>query len=97
MCKSAPPPPSGFRGISGPNFHLADLTYAKIIFHALKYPHQAVNGVLFGPTPTPGAPISIVDAVPLQHYWTNLSPMMELGLGMVRSTPFLSFSLSCIC
>jgi hypothetical protein len=29
--------------------------------------------------------VEIVDAVPLQHHWTSLSPMMEVGLGMVRS------------
>ncbi|KAH9961775.1 hypothetical protein BC827DRAFT_1267441 [Russula dissimulans] len=66
-------------------FHLTDLAYAKIILHALKYPHQTVNGVLLGPTPTRGATISISDAVPLQHHWTNLSPMMEVGLGMVAN------------
>jgi len=79
------PHPSGYRGMSAPHFHLADLAYTKIILHALKYPHQTVNGVLLGPTPTPGATISIVDAVPLQHHWTTLSPAMESGLGMTAN------------
>src|SRR6266699_2963129 len=76
----------GYRGMSGPKFHLHDLAYTKVICHALKYPHKTVNGLLLGPHPAPDAPIDIVDAVPLQHHWTNLSPMMEVGLGMVRSS-----------
>jgi hypothetical protein len=70
--------------MSSPNFRLEDLAYAKIILHALKHPHQTVNGVLLGSPPSSGCVI-IVDAVPLQHHWTNLSPMMEVGLGLVRS------------
>jgi hypothetical protein len=81
------PSRSGFIGISSPNYHLEDLAYAKLILHALKYPHQTVNGVLLGHPPSSGI-VVIVDAVPLQHHWTNLSPMMEVGLGMVRSTFF---------
>ncbi len=94
----APRPPgipsrSGFIGISSPNYHLEDLAYAKLILHAVKYPHQTVNGVLLGHPPSSGI-VVIVDAVPLQHHWTNLSPMMEVGLGMVRSTFFsVPFSL----
>jgi len=71
--------------IPGPGFHLADLAYTKLILHTLKYPHQTVNGVLLGSRPTRGATISMVDAVPLQHYWTNLSPIMEVGLGMAAN------------
>ena len=82
---------NGFSGMSAPHFHIADLAYAKIVLHALKYPHQTVNGVLLGSTSTPGTTVSIVDAVPLQHHWTNLSPMMEVGLGLVRSPPFHHF------
>ena len=70
--------------MSGPIFRLNDLAYTKLICHALKYPHQTVNGLLLGQRPAPDAPIDIVDAVPLKHDWTNLSPMMEVGLGMVR-------------
>ena len=71
------------RGMASPNFRLEDLAYAKIILHALKYPHQTVNGVLLG-SPSSSSCVTIVDAVPLQHHWTNLTPMMEVGLGMVR-------------
>jgi len=67
-----------------PNYHLEDLAYVKLILHALKYPHQTVNGVLLGHLLSPGT-VVIVDAVPLQHHWTNLSPMMEVGLGMATN------------
>jgi len=77
--------PGGYRGMSGPNFNLNDLAYTKVICHALKYPHKTVNGLLLGHRPAPEAPIDIVDAVPLQHHWTNLSPMMEVGLGMTAN------------
>ncbi|KAI0276242.1 hypothetical protein BGY98DRAFT_987170 [Russula aff. rugulosa BPL654] len=61
------PHPPGYRGM---NYHLNDLAYTK-----------TVNGLLLGHRPAPDAPVEIVDAVPLQHHWTNLSPMMEVGLG----------------
>lgn len=77
-------PPRPIRVMAGPTFRLENLAYAKIILHALKHPHQTVNGVLLGSPPSSGS-VTIVDAVPLQHHWTNLSPMMEVGLGMVRS------------
>lgn len=76
------PHPPGYRGM---NYHLNDLAYTKVICHALKYPHKTVNGLLLGHRPAPDAPVEIVDAVPLQHHWTNLSPMMEVGLGQVRT------------
>jgi len=63
-------------------YHLTDLAYTKLVLHAFKYPRQAVNGVLLGPNPTAGAPVEIVDAVPLYH-WQDVSPRTEIGLGKV--------------
>ncbi|KAI9443677.1 UPF0172-domain-containing protein [Russula earlei] len=72
--------------MSSTKYHLTDLAYTKLILHALKYSHQNVNGVLLGSPPSaPGHPVLIVDAVPLQHHWTSLSPMMEVGLGMATN------------
>ncbi|KAH9974934.1 hypothetical protein BGW80DRAFT_1204411 [Lactifluus volemus] len=70
--------------MSSPAFHLSNLAYTKLIFHALKYPHQTVNGVLIGSL-SPSGTVEIVDAVPLQHHWTNLSPTMQIGLGMAMN------------
>jgi len=61
--------------------------YYKLFFHAAKHPHRSVNGVLLGKQnpPSPGGTVTILDAVPLLHHWTSLSPMMEIGLDLVRS------------
>src|SRR5277367_5898781 len=61
--------------------------YYKIFFHAAKHPHKSVNGVLLG-TQDPQHPrsaVEIADAIPLLHHWTSLSPVMEIGLDLVRS------------
>ena len=90
-----------FHVVSNPIFCLKDLAYTKLIVHALKYRHDTVNGLLLGQYSASDAPIDIVDAVPLQHYRTNLSPgyigeeevyTMDVGLGMVRFSPRLLLS-----
>ncbi|KAF8476323.1 hypothetical protein DFH94DRAFT_107987 [Russula ochroleuca] len=72
-------------------FRLNDLPYTKLIVHALKYPHETVNGLLLGQSK---ALVEIVDAVPLQHYRTYLSPgsigeaeanTMDVGLRMTTT------------
>lgn len=65
------------------SYTVSDLAYTKIILHALKHPHQPVNGVLLGSIPSSSA-VEIVDTIPLLHHWTSLSPMMEIGLDLVR-------------
>jgi hypothetical protein len=64
------------------SYVLSDLAYTKIIVHAFKHPHARVNGVLLGTIE--GKEVEVTDAVPLLHHWTSLSPMMEIGLDMVR-------------
>ncbi|KAI0262037.1 hypothetical protein BC834DRAFT_829342 [Gloeopeniophorella convolvens] len=72
--------------MSAPTFQFADLAYTKLVAHSLKHPHQPVNGVLLGTnSDSRDGTVDVVDAVPLQHHWTNLSPMMEVGLGMATS------------
>ena len=56
--------------------------YFKLFFHAAKHPHRQVNGVFLGSKN--GDAVEITDAVPLLHHWTSLSPMMEIGLDLVR-------------
>ncbi len=63
-------------------YRISDTAYFKIFFHAAKHPHAAVNGVLVGKQTSNG--VEIVDIVPLLHHWTSLSPMMEIGLDLVR-------------
>lgn len=57
--------------------------YIKLFFHLAKHPHQRVNGVLIGKELSEGV-VEATDAIPLLHHWTSLSPMMEIGLDLVR-------------
>ncbi|KIY67742.1 UPF0172-domain-containing protein [Cylindrobasidium torrendii FP15055 ss-10] len=57
-------------------YTFSDAAYLKLFFHAAKHPHATVNGVLIGTDD------AIFDAIPLLHHWTNLSPMMEIGLDL---------------
>ncbi|CAB0042671.1 unnamed protein product [Trichogramma brassicae] len=52
--------------------------YAKVLLHAIKYPHCAINGLLLGKYSN--GELSIVDAVPLFHISLHLAPMGELAL-----------------
>ncbi|XP_014213034.1 ER membrane protein complex subunit 8/9 homolog [Copidosoma floridanum] len=56
--------------------------YAKIILHAAKYPHCAINGLLLGKQK--GNELQIVDAVPLFHICLHVSPMSEIALTTVE-------------
>uniref|UniRef100_A0A1A9US59 MPN domain-containing protein n=1 Tax=Glossina austeni TaxID=7395 RepID=A0A1A9US59_GLOAU len=57
-------------------YKFTERAYAKMIFHAAKYPHLAVNGVLLG-TKDSG---EIVDAIPLFHQCLYVTPMAEVAL-----------------
>jgi len=55
--------------------------FCKIILHAAKYPHCAINGVLLAKSQTASSKeIEFVDAVPLFHICINLTPMAEIAL-----------------
>ncbi|XP_060535852.1 ER membrane protein complex subunit 8/9 homolog [Cylas formicarius] len=55
--------------------------FSKIILHAVKYPHCAVNGVLLAKGhAVSNKEIEFVDAVPLFHMSINLTPMAEIAL-----------------
>ena len=59
------------------------LAFSKIVMHAAKYPHCAVNGVLLG-TKTKGSETSIIsDSVPLFHINLTLLPPLEVALSQV--------------
>jgi hypothetical protein len=79
-----------------PTVSISAVAYYKLYFHAAKHPHQPVNGVLLGTQEKAGGLIEVQDAVPLLHHWTSLSPMMEIGLDLVRVLIFSSFSRVCV-
>lgn len=57
--------------------------YTKMILHASKYPHLAVNGVLLAEKDKSGKSLQIVDAVPLFHQCLYVTPMAEVALVQV--------------
>ncbi|KAJ7630327.1 hypothetical protein FB45DRAFT_1027566 [Roridomyces roridus] len=64
-----------------PQYIVSAQAYVKIVFHTAKHPQSSANGVLLGQEDSSGQ-ITIVDAIPLLHHWTSLSPMMEIGLDL---------------
>ncbi len=72
---------------SAVNFSLR--AYAKMILHAAKHPHCAVNGVLLVKLQPKGQkPVSqkldFVDVIPLFHQVEGLSPMIEVALSQIE-------------
>ncbi|XP_063535738.1 ER membrane protein complex subunit 8/9 homolog [Cydia strobilella] len=69
---------------------LETTAYAKIILHAAKYPHCAVNGVLLADATkirdgAKNQDLDIVDTVPLFHHSHYLSPMAEIALTQIET------------
>lgn len=62
-------------------FQVSSCAYVKMLLHAAKYPHNAVNGVLLAEKDRPdGKMWKVVDAIPLFHISLYLSPMAEIAL-----------------
>lgn len=59
--------------------------FAKLVLHAMKYPHATVNGLLLGRQSKPGGPLRLVECVPLFHLGHGLTPMLELALLQVTA------------
>nr|CAG4646530.1 EOG090X0C9C [Macrothrix elegans] len=64
---------------------LSKLAYAKIVLHAFKYPHTAINGILLASDGTSNQAVKYVDAIPLFHYNLGLAPMLEVALMQIDS------------
>lgn len=64
-------------------FTVSVKAYSKILLHACKYPHKAVNGVLISSSVGGSADAVIVDAIPLFHQCLGLAPMLEVALAQV--------------
>ncbi|BFG04612.1 ER membrane protein complex subunit 8/9 homolog [Drosophila madeirensis] len=62
------------------DYKISDRAYTKLIFHAAKYPHQAVNGLLLADKTSKGSLLEIVDAIPLFHQCLHVTPMAEVAL-----------------
>jgi hypothetical protein len=62
--------------------------YCKIMLHAAKYPHCAINGVLLAEEQKSkedkkGRGLFICDAIPLFHHCLHVTPMAEVALTQV--------------
>nr|CAG4636467.1 EOG090X0C9C [Eubosmina coregoni] len=64
---------------------LSKLAYSKIILHAFKYPHTAINGVLLANEGSSNQVLKYVDAIPLFHNNLGLAPMLEVALMQIDS------------
>ncbi|KAG0055836.1 ER membrane protein complex subunit 8 [Gryganskiella cystojenkinii] len=53
--------------------------YLKPLLHAAKYPTTSVNGVFLAEQGSN----KIVDAVPFFHFWSTLTPMLEIAMTQV--------------
>ncbi|XP_032682911.1 ER membrane protein complex subunit 8 [Odontomachus brunneus] len=67
------------------NVFFSPRAYCKIILHAAKYPHCAINGLLLGKQKIKDGrtDLYIEDAVPLFHICLHVSPMAEIALTLV--------------
>ncbi|XP_043641523.1 ER membrane protein complex subunit 8/9 homolog [Drosophila teissieri] len=65
------------------DYKISERAYAKLIFHAAKYPHQAVNGLLLAEKTSKGSQVEIVDAIPLFHQCLYVTPMAEVALMLI--------------
>lgn len=71
---------------------LTSQAYCKMLLHAAKYPHCAVNGLLVAEKTKEkkkdghSDPILCVDCVPLFHGTLALAPMLEVALTLVSLT-----------
>ncbi|XP_043280937.1 ER membrane protein complex subunit 8/9 homolog [Venturia canescens] len=61
--------------------------YCKVILHAAKYPHCAINGLLLAKqkskSDNKSSELVIEDAIPLFHICLHVSPMAEVALTLV--------------
>ena len=59
-------------------------TFSKMLLHAAKYPHCAINGILLAnKSNLDTKSIRCVDAIPLFHLHLTLSPMLEMAFQLV--------------
>lgn len=66
---------------------LTTQAYCKMLLHAAKYPHCAVNGLLVAEKhkkkDSPRDSVLCVDCVPLFHGALALAPMLEVALTLI--------------
>lgn len=71
------------------NIEIQCLALTKMVLHAARWSHHAVNGVLLGPASAEGSKdnssgLVIADAVPLFHQQLALAPMLDVALTQIE-------------
>lgn len=64
--------------------HVSPLGFTKILLHASKYPHAAINGILLGEVSSDGK-TTVSDCIPLFHACLTLTPMLEVALYQIEA------------
>ena len=64
-------------------YSISHEAHAKVLLHALRYPHAAVNGILLGRRPSES--IEIEDALALFHTQLCVSGLLEAALAQAES------------
>ncbi|XP_064610917.1 ER membrane protein complex subunit 8-like [Liolophura sinensis] len=59
--------------------------HCKLLLHAAKYPHRAVNGLLLAEDPKSkeSRKVKILDCIPLFHITLGLAPILEVALTQI--------------
>lgn len=74
--------------MSNSNIALGSIALSKMVLHAARYSHLAVNGILLGTIATGNSSdVEIIDAVPLFHHTLALAPMLDVALTQVSALP----------
>lgn len=75
--------------------------YAKMLLHAMKYPHHSVNGIFLAEKRRNkehnSGPVNIVDCIPLFHLSLSLTPMLEVGMMQVNYLFIFDFLIFLLC
>lgn len=77
-------------------YKISGRAYTKMILHAAKYPHCAVNGILLSSNAGKDKSVQIKDAIPLFHQCLHVSPMAEIALVQVSCHSSLHLCLHCV-
>ncbi|KAI8320610.1 UPF0172-domain-containing protein, partial [Martensiomyces pterosporus] len=66
-----------------PEYVVSSQAYSKAILHCAKYPSETVHGLVL--TEKKDSKVRVVDAVPIAHNWTQLTPMFDVALQQVSA------------
>ncbi|KAJ2743850.1 hypothetical protein GGI20_003427 [Coemansia sp. BCRC 34301] len=64
-------------------FTISLQAYAKTVLHCAKYPWATVQGLLLAEKKD--GKVRMVDAIPLSHNWTQLTPMFDVALQQAQA------------